>query len=68
MKTFQEQSGNIVVTLRFYGLHGDQCSLHSVAGDKGGKISLKMKSAKEKEHATYSSPPPTLDKLSLSNT
>ncbi len=44
---FQEQSGNIVVKLRFYGTHGCQGSLNLATGDQGGERSFKKKSAKQ---------------------
>ncbi len=44
---FQEQSGNIVVKLRFYGTHGGQGSLNIATGDQGGELSFKRKSAKQ---------------------
>ncbi len=43
----QEQSGNIVVKLRFYGTHGGQGSLNLATGDHGGELSFKRKSAKQ---------------------
>ncbi len=44
---FQEESGNIVVKLRFYGTHGGQGSLNLATGDQGGELSFKRKSAKQ---------------------
>ncbi len=42
----QEQSGNIVVKLRFYGTHDDQGNLNLATGGQGGELSFKRKSAK----------------------
>ncbi len=44
---FQEQSGNIVVKLRFYGTHGGQGSLNLATGDQDGELSVKRKIAKQ---------------------
>ncbi len=44
---FQQQSGNILVNLIFYGTHGGQDSLNLPTGDQGGELSFKRKSAKQ---------------------
>ncbi len=43
----QEQNGNIVVKLRFYGTHHGQGNLNLATGDQGGELSFKSKSAKQ---------------------
>ncbi len=48
---FQDQRGNTVVKLRFYGTHGDLGILNLATGDQGGELSFKRKSAKHRERA-----------------
>ncbi len=49
---FQEQSGNIVVKLRFYWTHGGQGSLNLTRGDQGDQLLFQKEkwTARSKRH------------------